>query len=408
MPSTYGQIELDPSASKFSIIISTDLSDPLILDLLNSIRAAVPKDYLTEIIFVENSDTRDPDILTGKRKSDVIDQLLDFQKNQPRNHNVSVKLVRSDEPRGKTLAILDGIKLSNGENVIIMNDDFTHPPDILPRMMELLVEKDNRMVVASRFASGGSIDGTSRARKLIGSGAAVIARYGLKVKNIKDPASGFIALQKKIIARIPIDKTAYSLSLEILVKSNGLDVQEIPYCFKSNPSSKQKLGTSVWGYTRSLIHLYAYGPKSADRSQGARYRKSVKFFSKAGRFYTVGASGLLVNFLVSTAISNGALSNLWYLQATMVGILVSIVTNFLLNKIWTFEDREFSKKYTLKQFSLFWFISSFGAAIQLGLVYLLVEGGLQYSISLLIAVAVASAGNFLLNKKLTFKDRLWG
>ncbi len=248
MPSTYGQIELDPSASKFSIIISTDLSDPLILDLLNSIRAAVPKDYLTEIIFVENSDTRDPDILTGKRKSDVIDQLLDFQKNQPRNHNVSVKLVRSDEPRGKTLAILDGIKLSNGENVIIMNDDFTHPPDILPRMMELLVEKDNRMVVASRFASGGSIDGTSRARKLIGSGAAVIARYGLKVKN----------------------------------------------------------------------------------------------------------------------------------------------------------------KYTLKQFSLFWFISSFGAAIQLGLVYLLVEGGLQYSISLLIAVAVASAGNFLLNKKLTFKDRLWG
>jgi len=275
-------------------------------------------------------------------------------------------------------------------------------------MMELLVEKDNRMIVASRYANGGSIGGSSRLRRLIGESAAVIARYGLKVKNIKDPVSGFIALPKKIIARVPIDKTAYSLSLEILVKSDGIDVHEIPYHFKNNSSSNQKLGPLIWGYSRSLIHLYRYGPKSAEKSKEYKFRKSVRFLSKAGRFYTVGASGLLVNFLVSTAISNGALSNLWYLQATLIGILVSIVSNFLLNKVWTFEDRDFSLGYTLKQFSLFLIISSFGAAIQLAFVYFLVEEGLSYVMSLIIAVALASGSNFLLNKKMTFKDQLWG
>lgn len=409
MPSRYGHVELDPSISKFSIIIPTDLSDPLIIDLLNSIRTAVPKDYRTEILLIENSKKmKDRNTLLEERKNAIIAEILDLQKNPDKGKNFFVKLVRSDESRGKTLALLDGIKLSNGENVIIMNDDFTHPPHILPQMMELLVEKDNRMIVASRYARGGSIDGASHFRKIIGEGAAVIARYGLKVKNIKDPVSGFIALPKKILARIPIDQAAYSLSLEILVKSDKIDVQEIPYRFKNNPSSRQKLGSSFLAYTKSLIHLYTYGPKVAERSKELKFRKSVKFLSKAGRFYTVGASGLLVNFLVSTAISNGALSNLWYLQATLIGIVVSIVTNFLLNKVWTFEDRNFRFTYVIKQFVLFLGLSSIGAALQLTLVYTFVESGFSYTMALLFAVAIASSSNFLLNKRLTFRDQLWG
>jgi dolichol-phosphate mannosyltransferase len=406
--SRYGHAGSRPSMPKFSIIIPTDLSDPLIIDLLNSIRKTVPKDYGTEILVIENSEKiKDQEALLEEKKNAIIAKILDFQKSPTKDKNFFVKLVRSDESRGKTSALLDGIRLSNGENVIIMNDDFTHPPYILPQMMELLVEKDNRMIVASRYTRGGSIDGTSHFRKLIGEGAAIVARYGLKVKNIKDPVSGFIALPKKILARIPVDQAAYSLSLEILVKSDKIDVQEIPYRFKDNPSSRQKLGSSFLAYTKSLIHLYTYGPKEAEKNK-QKFRKSVKFLSKAGRFYTVGASGLLVNFLVSTAISNGALSNLWYLQATLIGILVSIVTNFLLNKFWTFEDRNFRFTYVIKQFVLFLGLSSIGAGLQLTLVYTFVESGFSYMMALLFAVTIASTSNFLLNKRLTFGDKLWG
>ena len=73
-----------------------------------------------------------------------------------------------------------------------------------------------------------------------------------------------------------------------------------------------------------------------------------------------------------------------------------------------FPDLNFSLTHTFKQLSLFVIISSFGVAIQLAFVYVLVENGMQYAASLLCAVAIASASNFLLNKKLTFKDKLWG
>lgn len=403
-------MELDPLTSQFSIIIATNLSDPLILDLIRSINDAIPKNISAEIVLVENmADSTRPDEKWSERKRSILNKIKELEKMQGIKHNLFIKLVRKLIPKGKVFAILEGVKSANGENVIIMNDDFTHPPEVLPSMMELIMKKQGCMVVASRYAEGGSVVGRTAIRRLLGRGAAGVARYGLKVKNVKDPVSAFIGFPRRVLETIPVDGNAYSLSLEILVKSKGLEVQEIPYCFKENPLSEQKVIPSSARYVRSIIHLYRYGPKLAENgNDDVRYRRSVKFLSKAGRFYTVGASGLLVNYLVSTIISNGAISHLWYMHGTLIGILVSIMTNFFLNKAWTFEDRDFSLGRTTKQFSLFLLISSFGAAIQLGFVYLFVESGLNYALSLLCAVAIASASNFLLNKKLTFKDRLWG
>jgi dolichol-phosphate mannosyltransferase len=403
------QVELDPSVLKFSIIIHTELSDPLILHLINSIIDTVPDIYRTEILLVENiSDVTELDAGSRERKRAILAQIVDLQTSKNRNGKICIKLVRTGVPKAKVTAVLGGINKANGKNMIIMNDDFTHPPDILPHMMDLIMNNGEGMVVASRYAEGGSVTGRSFVRKLLGMGAAGIARHGLSVKNVKDPVSGFIAFPKKILQGIEIDETAYSLSLEILVKSKGLDVEEIPYCFRESPTSHERVIPSVINYAKSVIQLYMHGPKSKNDGQEIKYKRSVKFLSKAGRFYTVGATGLVINYLISTAISSGSLSHLWYMQATLVGILVSIVTNFFLNKVWTFQDLNFSFTHTTKQFLLFLIISSFGAAIQLAFVYVLVENGLQYAMSLLCAVAIASASNFLLNKKLTFKDKLWG
>ena len=75
-------------------------------------------------------------------------------------------------------------------------------------------------------------------------------------------------------------------------------------------------------------------------------RTSVRFLSKAARFFTVGASGLAINYLASMIFSLN--SDMWYIHATTLGIIFSISSNFLLNKYWTFEDRDFSPKKTLK------------------------------------------------------------
>jgi dolichol-phosphate mannosyltransferase len=49
-----------------------------------------------------------------------------------------------------------------------------------------------------------------------------------------------------------------------------------------------------------------------------------------------------------------------------------------------------------------------GAVVQLVLLYCFVHSGFQYTQSLVLAVAVASVSNFLLNKKWTFHEKIWG
>jgi dolichol-phosphate mannosyltransferase len=139
-----------------------------------------------------------------------------------------------------------------------------------------------------------------------------------------------------------------------------------------------------------------------------RKRRTVLFLSKAGRFYTVGASGLLINYIVSVLLFNSSVASLGYIQATIGGIIVSNISNFLLNKVWTFEDRDFTLRKTLKQYGLFAAITSGGAAIQLGMLQVLLQSGFSYEVSLLMAVGIASISNFLLNKKLTFGEKVWG
>ena len=107
-------------------------------------------------------------------------------------------------------------------------------------------------------------------------------------------------------------------------------------------------------------------------------------------------------------LSNNSISNLSYTQAMAIGILVSITLNFILNKLWTFDDRDFSTLYALKQYTIYVGLSSVGAVLQFALVYVLVESsGIQYGLALFPAVAIGSLSNFLLNKKLTFREKIW-
>jgi dolichol-phosphate mannosyltransferase len=192
--------------------------------------------------------------------------------------------------------------------------------------------------------------------------------------------------------------------LEILVKTKGARVKEVPYTFTNRSIGKSKLDAgAMFDYLRAVIRLYRYG-KSMRQKEG---RTSVRFLSKAGRFYTVGASGLLVNYIASL-LFNMLSPNVWYLYSTIIGILISMTSNFFLNKLWTFEDRDFTIKKTGIQFGMFIGFSSLGAIIQLLLVYTLVENyDMEYPPSLILAVAAASVGNFLFNKKWTFKEKIW-
>ena len=380
----------ESNSDQISIIIPTYNESKNIVRILKSIGDNLPKNLKVEAIVVDDNS---PDG-TGK----IVEEYLN---NVKKIAGYTIDVIHRTAKKGLSSAILSGIKQAGGNTIVVMDSDFSHPPQVIPKMIEYLKKYQCDLVIASRYIKGGNIDGWTLKRKIMSKVATMIAKKGLGVKT-NDPMSGFFAFRKNILKEINFDAIGYKILLEILVKKRGIHVKEIPYTFQNRDSGSSKLDSAtIVDYIKSVWKLYKYG-KPIDEK-----RNSVKFISKAARFYTVGASGFVVNYLISLLFADG-IPNLWYLHANMIGIIVSMSTNFILNKTWTFSDRDFSKKKTLSQYGKFALFSSFGALVQLGMVYHLVDSyDIVYPIALITAVMTAAFGNFILNKKWTFKEKLW-
>lgn len=392
---THGSNALQTRLINLSVILPTYNEAENIIRVIESIKDNLSEGYSTEIIVVDDNS---PD-KTGK----IVEE---YSKSLSATKSFSVQVIHRKEKAGLSSAIVRGIHSAHGDLVVVMDSDFSHPPEVIRRMIEELKDPECDIVIASRYIQGGSIIGWPFKRRIISKGATKIAQYGLGMKKIKDPMSGFFAFKRRIVNHIEFDAIGYKILLEILIKAIRPCIREVPYTFQNRRIGTSKLDFPVIiDYVKAVWRLYRHGRTSMETEK----RASVRFLSKAARFYTIGATGLLVNYAASMLFSGILLPNLWYLHATAFGVLFSITSNFFLNKIWTFGDRDFRARNLIKQFCLFLGFSTFGAVIQLGMLFFLMEVyHSDYPLSLILAVGAASTGNFLLNKKWTFNERFWG
>ena len=397
----------------FSIVIPTYNESENILRLISEIEKNLPTSDFTEIIVVDDNS---PDG-TGKLVEDCIIKkgIKAKEKNSSHTKNHILKVVHRTGKEGLIPAILDGVRQSSGTNVLIMDADFSHPPEVIPKMMSELKRNPNSIVIGSRYIEGGKVVGWPTRRKILSKGASTLARLGLNVKNVKDPMSGLFALPRELIQNISIATKGYKILLEILVKNKEIPVIEVPYTFTDRQSGKSKMSYNVIvNYAEAIWQLYQHGQKS-DRVKISEQvnKRSVRFISKVGRYYTVSISGLVINYIVSFLLANDVansirlLSNEWYLEASIIGAIISMTSNFFLNKYWTFEDKRFEVRSTARQYLSFIGMSAIGLIIQISLLYYMVENFVPYRMSLIISIAVATTINFILNKKFTFKEKVW-
>ncbi|AJM91544.1 MULTISPECIES: glycosyltransferase family 2 protein [Nitrosopumilus] len=377
--------------AQISIIIPTYNESQNIVQILKSIKDNLPKNFVTQTIIVDDNS---PDG-TGK----IVE---DYLKNVKKMADYTIEVIHRKAKKGLGSAILNGIQQAKGDTIVIMDSDFSHPPQIIPKLIESIKKYQYDIAVASRYINGGKIQGWSFKRKIISKFATLIAKKGLGI-DTKDPMSGFFAFKRNIIKGLNFDAIGYKFLLEILVKTKGVNIKEVPYTFQDREFGSSKLGMkTILDYYKSVWKLYRYG-KPVEKQEK---RSSVKFLSKAARFYTVGASGFIVNYMISLLFAGG-ISDMWYLHANVIGIIASITTNFILNKAWTFGDRNFRIKKTVSQYGKFAMFSSLGALVQLGMVFTLVDNAeISYPLALILAVITAAFGNFVLNKKFTFKEKL--
>jgi len=145
-------------------------------------------------------------------------------------------------------AVRTGIKNVNAEYAILMDGDLSHPPDVIPSMLDMREKKD--MVIASRYTEGGKSDDYT-ANRLMSRilNIACSAMIGIKCK---DWSTSFKLYKSSQIQALELTCEHFDIHQEIICKLHrnhpGFAFAEVPMSF-----SKRAHGSS----TRRLIYGYS-------------------------------------------------------------------------------------------------------------------------------------------------------
>ncbi|MGI0044962.1 MAG: polyprenol monophosphomannose synthase, partial [Nitrososphaeraceae archaeon] len=252
----------ETSSTFLSIVIPTYNESENIIRLVREITNKIPQDIRTEILIVDDNSPDGTGSLVDKF---VLESDFDVGRNDSRP--LTIKVIHRQRRDGLMCAVLDGIKTSRGKYILVMDADFSHPPQLIPRIISELKNESNCVVIGSRYAKGGTTVGVPLKRLIISFGATGIARYGLNVKEVRDPMSGFFALPRHVLKDIDFNTQGFKILLEILVKKQSyVTVKEIPYTFTVRKYGHSKLDLKVLlDYTKAVWGLYKYGRRSQKR-----------------------------------------------------------------------------------------------------------------------------------------------
>lgn len=124
----------------------------------------------------------------------------------------------------------------------------------------------------------------------------------------------------------------------------------------------------------------------------------MDFIFKLLKFGSVGISGMLVDFSITWICKDKLRINKYI--ANTIGFLLAATSNYILNRIWTFQS---NNRQITKEYVSFLSISLIGLGINNLVIYVLIEKlDLNFYISKIIATGVVVIWNFLANYYFTF------
>ncbi len=228
-----------------------------------------------------------------------------------------VKFVERQANRGLSPAVVDGFRIARGKYLVCLDADLSHPPETIPKMVERLAAGAD-FVIGSRYVAGGSTEADWGRFRQLNSNVATWMAYPFT--SAKDPMSGFIALtRQRFLRATELNPVGYKIGLELMVKCGCERIEEVPIHFANRAAGESKLSLKEQlRYIQHLRRLFVF-----------KYPN----WSYVLQFGFVGAVGTGVNLGVLTLLTMlGAIPKL----AVAGGIAVSLYSNFLLNRRFTF------------------------------------------------------------------------
>ena len=214
-----------------SIILPTYNESLTIEKMLDAITTAVPPRINTEVLVIDDDS---PD---GTSK--IVDSYI-----QKSNDAILFRVHTRKGKRGLSSAVIDGINLATGKFVLVMDSDFSHPPHMISNMYDELINNELDIVIGSRYVEGGKYEEWPLTRKLISKIGNSLAGLWLGL-DVKDSMTGLFALKKDLIKNLSFEAIGYKILLEILVKTKGAKVKEVPFVCVNRQEGSSKFSFSI-------------------------------------------------------------------------------------------------------------------------------------------------------------------
>lgn len=265
-----------------------------------------------------------------------------------------------------------------------MDADLSHPPEKIPDMI-LALQSGQEVVVGSRYVTGGSTNDQWGFIRWFNSFIATLLAKPLTT--LRDPMSGFFAVRRSTIDQAKrFNPVGYKIALEIIIKCHATNVSEVPIQFVDRVHGESKLSLKEQlQYIQHLRRLYTY-----------------KFgtWSHLAQFLIVGLSGVVVNLAVLYALVWMAMPEK---VAYAIGIMVSLVTNFILNRRFTFSYAR--GRSIINQFVGFASACSVGMAVNYATFWVITDHAPKAPLwsASLAGIAAGTLFNFLINRYLVFR-----
>lgn len=305
------------------------------------------------------------------------------------SHRYPLRLVLpGDRARDLSLSVLDGIAAATSDEILVMDADLSHPPEMIPTMLECLREQGEAFIIGSRYVGGGSFDRDWSLWRFLNSHiATLIAR---PLISCSDPMSGFFMFNKTMVETQSLNPIGYKIGLEIAVRSGFKSIVELPIDFKDREigESKMDLGQQ-FKYLRHLRRLYLH-----------KFGSVAEFF----HFGAVGASGFLIDVFFYYLLQSFGVS---HLVSRAISFWPAVSWNWALNRLTTFGER--AKRPKARQWFEFVASSLVGFAINYGAYVLLTTQFVFFDeyrlLALLAGVAFASLFNFTASTLFVYSDK---
>jgi dolichol-phosphate mannosyltransferase len=231
------------NACSVSIVVPTYREVENLRPLVTRIRSAMSHAKRSYEVIVVDDNSRDGTDRAVKELNDL---------------GYAVRLITRVGEKDLSSAVLHGFSAANGETLVCMDADLSHPPEAIPTILECLGKPGVEFVLGSRYVVGGSTDECWGFLRWINSQiATALAR---PFTSVHDPMSGFFAIPRAVYENAaPLNPIGYKIALELIVKCNCSTIKEIPIHFAQRQFGQSKISLAEQlKYVRHISRLLRF------------------------------------------------------------------------------------------------------------------------------------------------------